>query len=42
MEESEQVKSEEKEESEEKLWSWGAGTDGQLGNDMLLNLTNHF
>jgi len=25
MEESEQVK------SEEKLWSWGAGTDGQLG-----------
>jgi len=29
MEESEQMKSEEKEDSKEKLWSWGAGTDGR-------------
>lgn len=32
MEESEQVKSEEK---VERLWSWGAGTDGQLGTGRL-------
>jgi hypothetical protein len=30
MEESEQVKCEEKEESEEKLWGWGAGTDEHI------------
>ncbi|WJX57048.1 HECT-type E3 ubiquitin transferase [Trifolium repens] len=36
MEESEEVKQEEKYESEEvRLWSWGAGTDGQLGTGRL-------
>ncbi|XP_027187518.1 ultraviolet-B receptor UVR8 isoform X2 [Cicer arietinum] len=30
-----EVKSEEKDESNERLWSWGAGTDGQLGNGQL-------
>jgi secretion-regulating guanine nucleotide exchange factor len=36
MEEIEEVKQEEKYESEEvRLWSWGAGTDGQLGTGRL-------
>ncbi|GMP94143.1 hypothetical protein CsSME_00043705 [Camellia sinensis var. sinensis] len=35
MEENERLLNEEEEEEEEQLWSWGAGTEGQLGTGKL-------